>query len=113
MNDSQRAAQVERIRAKIKALAKTENEREQVAYVLYLLTRLNFIEEGKTEQNAGELRSDPAEQEARAKPEEGETKMNDQEREPETEIENDFENWIKNGETPTEEVKKALENLKI
>lgn len=113
MNDSQRAAQIERIRAKIKALVKTENEREQVAYVLYLLTRLNFIEEGKAEQNAGELQSDPAEQEARAKPEEGETKMNDQEREPETEIENDFESWIKNGETPTEEEKKALENLKI
>lgn len=111
MNDSQRAAQVKRIRAKIKALVKTENEREQVAYVLYLLTRLNFIEEGKAEQNAGELRSDPAEQEARAKPEEGEEKMNDQEREPETE--NDFENWIKNGETPTEAEKKALENLKI
>lgn len=35
----------------------------------------------------------------------------DQEREPETE--NDFENWIRNGETPAEEVKKALENLKI
>lgn len=113
MNDSQRAAQVERIRAKIKALAKTENEREQVAYLLYLLTRLNFIEEGKAEQNAGELQSEPAEQEARAKPEEGETKMNDQEREPETEAENDFESWIKNGETPTEEEKKALENLKI
>lgn len=114
MNDSQRAAQVERIRAKIKALVKTENEREQVAYVLYLLTRLNFIEEGRAEQNAGKLRSDPAEQEARAKPEEGEKeKMNDQEREPETEAENDFESWIKNGETPTEEEKKALENLKI
>lgn len=112
MNESQRAAQIERIRAKIKALAKTENEREQVAYVLYLLTRLNFIEEGKAEQNAGELQSDQAEQEARAKPEEGEA-MNDQEREPETEAENDFENWIKNGETPTEEEKKALENLKI
>lgn len=39
----------------------------------------------------------------------------DQEREPETETEteNDFENWIRNGETPAEEVKKALENLKI
>ena len=37
----------------------------------------------------------------------------DPEREPETETENDFENWIKNGETPTEEEKKALENLKI
>lgn len=115
MNDSERAAQLERIKAKTKALAKTENEREQVAYLLYLLTRLNFIEEGKAEQNAGELRSDPAEQEARAKPEEGETKMNDQEREPEREpeTENDFESWIKNGEPPTEEEKKALENLKI
>lgn len=116
MNESQRAAQVERIRAKIKALAKTENEREQLAYLLYLLSRLNFIEEVKADQNAGELQSDPAEQEARAKPEEGE-KMNeferDQEREPETETENDFESWIKNGETPAEEVKKALDNLKI
>ena len=37
----------------------------------------------------------------------------DQEREPETETENDFENWMRNGETPAEEVKKALENLKI
>ena len=67
MNDSQRAAQIERIRAKIKTLVKTENEREQVAYVLYLLTRLNFIEEGKAEQNAGELQSDPAEQETRGR----------------------------------------------
>lgn len=63
MNDSQRAARIERIRAKIKALAKTENEREQVAYLLYLLTRLNFIEEVKADQNAGELQSDPAEKE--------------------------------------------------
>lgn len=120
MNESQRAAQLERIRAKIKALAKTENEREQLAYLLYLLSRLNFIEEVKADQNAGELQSDPAEQEAeqeaRAKPEEGK-KMNelerDQEREPETETENDFESWIKNGETPAEEVKKELDNLKI
>lgn len=63
MNDSQRAAQIERIRAKIKALVKTENEREQVAYILYLLTRLNFIDELTAEQNAGELQRDPAEQE--------------------------------------------------
>lgn len=63
MNDSQRAAQIERIRAKIKALAKTENEREQLAYLLYLLTRLNFIEEVKADQSAGELQRDSAEKE--------------------------------------------------
>lgn len=67
MNDSQRAAQLERIKAKIKALAKTENEREQLAYLLYLLTRLNFIEEVKADQTAGELQRDPAEQEQQQK----------------------------------------------
>lgn len=67
MNESQRAAQIERIRTKIKALAKTENEREQVAYILYLMTRLNIIDELKAEQNAGELQSDPAEQEQQKK----------------------------------------------
>lgn len=56
MNEQEKAAQIERIKAKIKALAKTENERDQIAYVLYLLTRLNFIEEVKA---AGELQRDP------------------------------------------------------
>lgn len=68
MNEQEKAAKIERIKAKIKALAKTENEREQIAYVLYLLTRLNFIDELKADQTAGELQRDP-EQEARAKPE--------------------------------------------
>lgn len=70
----------------------------------------------RVDQTAGDPAEQEAEQEARAKPEEGK-KMNelerDQEREPETETENDFESWIKNGETPAEEVKKALDNLKI